>query len=136
MIAIFDTYVRIFSQEGEINEVNYSENIQEANCIVELKLVQSIPATINLDPINTRDTLQISILESNTPDASTEISYKSTDVENSWNDFVQQYNGIDKEDEYNPVPVFKYVDYDPDNRTFIFNAGDTAEHVFSIVKYK
>ena len=98
MIALFENYARMFSPQGDIHAVEYSENIQEAKCVVELHLAQQLSARINLEAINARDTLQISILESNGPDASTEISYLSTDSDNNWDVFVQQYDGIDKDD--------------------------------------
>ena len=98
MIALFENYARMFSPQGDIHAVEYSENIQEAKCVVELHLAQQLSARINLEAINARDTLQISILESNGPDASTEISYLSPDSDNNWDVFVQQYDGIDKDD--------------------------------------
>ena len=98
MIALFDNYARMFSPQGEIHAVECSENIQEAKCVVELHLAQQLPSRINLEAINARDTLQISILESNVPHASTEISYLSSGGDNSWDAFVQQYDGIDKDD--------------------------------------
>ena len=99
MIALFENYARMFSPQGDIHAVEYSENIQEAKCVVELHLAQQLSARINLEAINARDTLQISILESNDPNASTEISYLSTDGDNSWGEFIQQYAGIDKDEE-------------------------------------
>ena len=98
MIELFENYARMFSPQGDIHAVECSENIQEAKCVVELHLAQQLPARINLEAINARDTLQISILESNDSNASTEISYLSTDGDNSWGEFIQQYDGIDKDD--------------------------------------
>ena len=89
MIELFENYARMFSPQGDIHAVECSENIQEAKCVVELHLAQQLPARINLEAINARDTLQISILESNDPNASTEISYLSTDGDNSWGEFIQ-----------------------------------------------
>lgn len=98
MIVLFDNYARMFSPQGDIHAVESSENIQEAKCVVELHLAQQLTSRINLEAINARDTLQISVLESNDPNASTEITYLSAGGDNGWDEFIQQYDSIDKDD--------------------------------------
>lgn len=98
MIALFDYYVRMFSAQEEIHEIEYFENIQEVKCVVEVHLDQQLPLIINCDGINPRDTLQISILESNDSQASNEMSYLSKDGKDGWLEFAHQYQGIEKDD--------------------------------------
>lgn len=139
-----------FDKEETMREIEWRQYIVTAEPIVVYKGTNKISAKDwygpNYEQNNFKDAKVEMFYNGNIYNYVTENERK---FESNWFDhLVKELNarrpssiyvpkhGIDKEDEYNPVPVFKYVDYDPDNRTFIFNAGDTVEHVFSIVKYK
>lgn len=97
MIAILDNYAKKFSSHEGIHFVEAIEDIQEVKCVFEMHLSECLPAKICLEGINLRDTLQISILESCGASASTEISYRSTEGDNGWDEFIKQYGSIDKD---------------------------------------
>lgn len=98
MIAIIDSYAQKFLSSEKLRLVEAFENIHEVKCVFEMHLSQNLPTKISLEGINSRDTLQISILESCDASASTEISYISTDGDDGWSEFVGLYDDIDKDD--------------------------------------
>lgn len=98
MNSFITRIAQIFSSAPNEQVKKSVEDLDELTVYFEVaQFGKDLPATLNIDGLNGRDVLTIGLFDGVDDTASEERVFR-TDSMDEWNDFVQYYNGIDKDD--------------------------------------